>query len=216
MDIREYAPKKLPYHFILFYNIPENRLRSLYGMFGYKYGDNALLTYCYLDSQCGLSYEVVCCARVFYDKGRFETHEPEVRNTAMRLREGSLECDAIILEDDDRVSRRYQDVADRIKENYGYYVDKVTVHPAIPFDAYRHPAYLSDIYTYFYTPQNNGMERMWIREISRDGDEVLGRLLDNPYNELVELRQGDTVRIIPHKEDDEVLPFAFLPWMEEL
>lgn len=62
MDIRNYNVKKLPYHFVLFYGIDEKQLAVIKLAFHGAETDNAVLTYCYLDTQCGLSYKVICCA----------------------------------------------------------------------------------------------------------------------------------------------------------
>ena len=59
MDISGYNPKKLPYHFVLFYNLSSKDMAMYQNILKGKPRDNALLTYCYLDSMCGLSLRAI-------------------------------------------------------------------------------------------------------------------------------------------------------------
>ena len=58
MDVRAYRVKQLPYHFILFHHISMAKFFMYKKTFGGRDEDNALLTYCYLDTQAGLSIEL--------------------------------------------------------------------------------------------------------------------------------------------------------------
>ncbi len=74
---------------------------------------------------------------------------------------------------------------------------------------------LDDIMVQFFTPDKK-RELMWVREQSRQGNSVIGRLIDEPFNPLVGLHNGDSVEVVPHEFDDgEVIPVALLPWMKQ-
>ena len=214
MDVRAYRVKQLPYHFILFHHIPMAKFFMYKKTFGGRDEDNALLTYCYLDTQAGLSYRVMCCAKL-YDDGRVDYNVPETITTAMIMREGTLECPAEIINEGAEGMERFQKEADSIKDNYGYLRDRVEIHDDVPFDEHRHPAYPDDIMVQFFTPDKK-RELMWVREQSRQGNSVIGRLIDEPFNPLVGLHNGDSVEVVPHEFDDgEVIPVAVLPWMKQ-
>ena len=131
------------------------------------------------------------------------------------MREGTLECPAEIINEGAEGMERFQKEADSIKDNYGYLRDRVEIHDDVPFDEHRHPAYPDDIMVQFFTPDKK-RELMWVREQSRQGNSVIGRLIDEPFNPLVGLHNGDSVEVVPHEFDDgEVIPVAVLPWMKQ-
>ena len=214
LDVQAYRVKQLPYHFVLFHHIPISKFLMYKQTFSGREEDNALLTYCYLDAQAGLSYRVLCCARLS-DDGTVNYNVLEKITTAMIMREGSLECPAEIIDEEAIGMDQFREEASRIKDNYGYLEDCVKIHEDIPFDEHRHPAYPNDIMAHFFTPDRK-RELMWVREQRRQGNHVIARLINDPYNPLVGLHNGDFVEIAPHTFDDgETIPLAILPWMKQ-
>ncbi len=215
MDIRLYNIKSLPYHFVLFYNVPTNQMIMQKMALNGRADDNAVLTYCYLDGMCGLSYKAICCARIS-DNGRIQYTVPDRPNAGMTLREGAINSDAIIFDEEPEMAQ-FQKEADFIKECYGYDKESVAINDDIPFDKFRHPSYPMDIFTNLYTPDQK-VEKIWLREVSRTEDGVItARFIDEPFNPLVGLHDGDTVKIIPYdKGDGEIEPTAVLPWMRDM
>ncbi len=130
MDIREYNTKRLPYHFILFYHLSSKEMDMYRNVLCGKSNDNAVLTYCYLDMQCGISYRAICCAEIF-DDGTVEYDVPEKKNTGMTIREGGIESDAVII-DEGGPMERFQKEVDMIKECYGFYEDLIKVSKKKP------------------------------------------------------------------------------------
>lgn len=214
MDIREYNPKKLPYHFVLFYNLSSKDMVMYQSVLKGKPRDNAVLTYCYLDLMCGLSYRAICCAKIYGD-GTIEYDVSDKIDTGMIIREGGLESDAVII-DEGGPMEQFQKEVDTIKECYGYYKERVEVSDEKPFDEFRHPAYPDDILVYFFSPDKK-IEQIWVREKSHKPDgTVTGFLINEPYNELIGLHDGDTVQVIPYDMGNgEIIPAAILPWMRE-
>jgi hypothetical protein len=213
MDIRLYNTKDLPYHFVLFYNLPEDRVNAFKQTLQGQEDDNALLTYCYLDSQCGLSYHAVCWATVSED-GNIEYKNKREMTAALIIREGGLECDAAVFDEKDMPS--LADFADKIKESYGYLEDRTAVSEDILFDEFRHPAYPNDVIAVFIAPDQK-VEKMWVTEQSRSEDGgIIAKLLNEPYNNLMGVHEGDLVKILPYDiGDGKQTPVAVLDWMLE-
>ena len=202
MDIREYLPKQIPYRFVLFYNISDKDMDVYRTAMGGQPEDNALLTYAYIDSMAGLSYYVVCCATVHYGTKRVDYHPSKNCEMSMRLREGALECNAILIGEFEPDMLQFSDIPDMIKEGYGYHKDKVEIRDDVPFDLFRHPSYPQDIYVYFIS-RDEKLERMWVREVKRINDSTVeARLLDEPYNRMLGLHKGDMVTIRTHVDNE--------------
>jgi len=202
MDIREYLPKQIPYHFVLFYNVPDRQMMMYRMTMGGQPTDNALLTYAYIDSMAGLSFYVVSCAEVHYGTNRVDYHYNENCKTGMRLREGAIESDAVLFEENEPQMLQFSDVPQLVKEGYGFHKDMVEIHEDIPFDIFRHPAYPQDIYVYFIS-RDEKLERMWVREErSINMDTVEAKLIDEPYNRMLNLHKGDTVIIRSYTDDE--------------
>ena len=214
MDIREYNPKKLPYHFVLFYNLPIDKQLVFRKMYQGTTADNALLTYCYLDSMCGLSYKAICGAYVS-DEGKVEYHNARKMTVGLTLREGGLECDAAIFDEEDMPL--FREEAERIKANYGYKKESTNISEDVPFDEYRHPSYPNDILVSFFAPDKK-LEKIWVTEQERSRDGVLtAKVLNEPFDSLMGVHEGDTVKVIPYDTGDgKIIPTAVLPWMRDM
>ncbi len=211
MDIREYNSKSLPYHFVLFYNLPLDKFIFYKRVYEGRSGDNAILTYCYIDSQCGMSFKGICWASVSKE-GNIIYHHDRKMTTGLTIREGGLECDAAVFEEKDM--RLFQKHADEIKEIYGHLADQTDINGDVQFDEFRHPAYPNDILVSFYAP-NKKLEKMWVREQSHSKDGVVTAILINePYNPLLGLHEGDMVKVIGYDiGDGKMTPLAVLEWM---
>ncbi len=212
MDIREYNIKKLPYHFVLFYNLPADKLLTFRSLYQGQENDNALLTYCYLDQQCGLSYRAICWATVFEDNSIKYHHDREM-TTMLILREGGLNSDALVFEESDMLF--YKHHADHIKEAYGYMPDNTEIHEEVLFDDFRHPSYPNDILVVFLSPDQK-VEKMWVTELGKAEDgAIMVKLLNEPMNPLMGVHEGDLVRVIPYDiGDGKQTPVAVLDWMK--
>ncbi len=199
MDIREYNVKSLPYHFVLFYNLPEDKLLIFRNMYQGQPEDNALLTYCYLDEMAGLSYRAICWATVAKDSSITYHHDRKM-TTMLILLEGGLNCDAYVFEEKDMPY--YKDIADEIKGNYGNMMDQTKIDDDDPFSEFRHPSYPRDILAVFLSSDEK-VEKMWVTEMMRNEDgSIQAKLINEPYNLLLGLHEGDFVTIVPYKNDD--------------
>ena len=212
MDIRAYNTKSLPYHFVLFYNLEQQKMEMYKGSLDGRENDNALLTYCYIDEQCGLSYRAICCAEIT-EEGHLMFSMSDNISTAMIIREGGIISDARVFDEDDLPP--FKEEAEKIKEIYGYHIDKIRISDDKPFDKYRHPSCPMDILVDF-IPSQGQIEQMWVTEKKElpDGS-IQGILINEPYNPDFGLHEGDSVFVVPYKnEDGETVPVALLPWLK--
>ncbi len=128
--------------------------------------------------------------------------------SGITLREGNLECDALILEEG-KAMLKFQDIADSIKENYGFHNDLVASNCNIPFDDYRHPCFPDDAMVYFPTSDDD-YESMWVAEKKRTSNGFIGTLLNDPFNESINFSYGDMVEVKPIiNRFGQVIPVAF-------
>ena len=213
-DIREYSTKELPYRFVLFHHLTMNQLSIVKNTFGNQMTGNALLTYCYIDKMAGMSYKAICGAKL-YDNGDVDFYVPEHVTAALTLREGSIECPAILIDEDDDLVKQFRSDAEMVKEIYGYLEDRVENHEDVMFDDYRHTAYPQDILVTFLAPDHK-VEKIWVREVSSCDQGVVGMMIDEPYHPLMGVHNGERVIVVPFTmEDGTIIPFAALTWMQE-
>ena len=213
-DIREYSTKKLPYHFALFHHLTMNQLLMVTNALGEQMAGNAVLTYCYIDQMAGMSYKVICGADLHSD-GTVNFRVPEKVTAALTLREGSIECPAIVIDEDDELVARFRSEAESIKENYGYLADRIEEHEDVMFDEFRHPAYPQDILVTFLAPDHQ-VEKIWVREVASSPEGVVGQMIDEPYHPMMGIHNGERVVVVPHRLDDgSIIPLAVLPWMQD-
>lgn len=216
MDIRAFNTKDLVYHFVLFCNLSRKDLMPYSMGAPIEPGENALLTYCYIDRMAGLSYEVICKACVLPD-GRISLGKRST-TTGMKIREGGLISDARVFAEG-RNLEMYQSVADRIKENYGYHIDMIRNLESKRFSNKRHVCYPDDVMICL-IGMNNKMEQIWVTDVDIDecpdsirklkvtkiihhtqnGEEILefagaGRLINQPYDASFGYDNGDIVPI---------------------
>ena len=151
---------------------------------------------------------------MIYGDGTVEYDVPEKINAGMTIREGGIESDAVIL-DEGGPLEQFQKEVDSIKECYGYHEDLVKISKNRPFDEYRHPSYPNDILVYFFSPDEK-IEQIWVTEGEQNSyGEIMGKLINEPYNPLMGVHNGDTVNIIPYDlGDGMIIPTAVLPWMK--
>ena len=214
MHITEYPVKQLPYHFVLFYNIPGFKLTLIKLACGGKLRDNAVLTYCYLHPHLGVSYKVICCG--YIDKeGELELPADERKKNRLTLREGGLVGEAVVLKDDGKMLN-YRDEVDEIKDRFGCYPQKVIINDQELFSIFRHPMDSKIFLAYFFDERHN-RENMWVREIqTEENGWISAKLLNEPFSRYMGIHKGDVIQLMPlDPGDGEIVPAGVLPWMKE-
>ncbi len=214
MNIGMFPPKEQLYHFVLFYNIPPEKLAFYAGELGGKEDDNALLTYCYLDSQCGMSYRALCCVTVDDENENLRFGDPGSAESLVIIREGGLNSEALVIDEDEL--KDWSEEAESIKKIYGYRKDLVVIDEGDPFSKSRHPQFPQDIFTLFIGPDHN-KEMIWVREQKKMSDgSILALMIDEPFDPSFGIHKGDTVLVMISGEDQKsYMPFAVLPRMKD-
>ena len=207
-----YNMKELAYRFVLFHHAPDNGIGIyMQGLSG-REEDNALLTYCYMDRMAGLSYRAICCARLD-ENGRMDGRIPEKVTASFIMRYGSMEWPAEIIPENTKGMEIFRSNVDRIKKAYGDHSSMFEIHDDILFDEYRHPEYPNDLLVYFVSPDEK-VERIWVTEQMSKENGLICKLLNEPYNPLMDIHEGDMVVVIGHEQaNGKVIPNAILPWM---
>ncbi len=208
-----FLPKVQLYHFVLFYNLsPVDLLFYRKGLVG-KEDDNALLTYCYYDNECGISYKAFCFAKVD-NNGKIRWGDQSPSNPHITIRANTLHGDVVVA--DEESFEVFADAVDMIKNIYGYRKDLVELDEDDPYCKFRHLEYPQDIYTVF-LDANLNREMIWVREQEKlpDGS-IVALMIDEPFAPSFGIHEGDTVKIQMTDEDPESgVPYAILPWMND-
>ena len=211
MNIKNYNVKDILYHYVLFYNLPDDlywRMKS--AMFADS-EDDALLTYCYLDENGDLSYDAICYARMEDDKVTFAK-----RGVIMlwEIPEEIAEWDCMVFDEDEIPI--YKSRIELIKKQHGYHPEILENNEDDIYGRYRHPGYPDDIRTVFVS-EDNKVELIWVRVQEKLGDDdLLAVVLNEPYSEYMGVNLGDLVKLVPYYCDDGMaVPMAILPWMKE-
>ena len=156
--------------------------------FPYKPGDNALLLYGYIDHETGLSFEVLCIAKL-------------IPGQALELREGmpkisvKLRYDAIngtlYNTDDSLMHMRYLQKIKMINDNYRAPEVAEKMRSIQSLDPSRHPQYPDDIIVWF-LKNGEDSEGIWCRIHGHNDRYLTAILLDEPWRDYG-YHQGDPV-----------------------
>ena len=94
-------------------------------------------------------------------------------------------------------------------------VNQTDISDDVPFDEFRHPSYPNDIIVTFLAPDKK-VEKIWVTEKERRDDGIIiAKVLNEPYNPLMGIHEGDLVGVFPYEVDEgETIPMALLPWMK--
>ncbi|SDB66642.1 hypothetical protein SAMN02910263_03865 [Butyrivibrio sp. INlla16] len=209
MDIRDYDTALLPYHFVLFFDLPIEKLLIYKILFQGQEEDNALLTYCYVDSNYGISYKAICWVTIQPD-GSTVFHRQRRGVCMLTLREGSISCKADVL--DEAFMPSYADDAEEIRNNYGCSFPNKERY----YNRFRHPIYSTKVYTIFMTA-NHKHENIWVDEqcVNDDGS-IMASLSEEPQVSQIGLHKGELVHVVIRDVGNGLYaPFAVLDWMKK-
>ncbi|WP_026528263.1 hypothetical protein [Butyrivibrio sp. VCD2006] len=211
-NIEKYDTKILPYHFVLFYDIPLQKLAIFKLMYHGEADDNALLTYCYMDGQYGLSYKVICWATI-HDDGKVTYHKERDIKIGATFRHGSINCQANTY--DEAMFPSFRKFAEEIKENYGYMKSRKDLSEESLFEDFRDPQNIENVLAVFMT-QHHNVERIWVSEqswVPTGG--FMAKVLEEPCDSEIGIHEGELVHIVPKDFAGRDLgPIAVLEWMK--
>ena len=210
MKIEDKNFRELAYNYVLFYNIEPRRFAAYANAYPSEPGDNAVLTYGYIDNQAGLTFEMLCCARRHLD-GRVELRAGNP-TTSFKIRYDDITSDVETLPYNIRFDE-YQKFVDIVSEGYGKGTDIEKIRKDTTFDALRYPSFPDDIAVLFFKPGVRN-EQIWVRTSRIIDGKIAGSLMNQPNSPEFGVRQGDIVKIIPIRRDDgTVIAVAEFPWI---
>ena len=187
------------YHNFCVIPLTEKTMHSIEGFPGAD-DANGILTYGYIDSEAGLTLEVIAAAHVDGENASFEDSSKEIRSF---IRVGAInpEDEFLYFDDEDgRLSERYAKRLDMLKSYEAS--EQVEETRKMPFlDPCRHEHYPDDIMVYLYK-DNLKPEGCWVRITGLGDHYFIGTLLNEP-NQNYGYHEGETVAFFVQKNEDD-------------
>ena len=177
--------------------------------FEHKNDDNAVLCCGYIDHTAGITFEVLCIARVEADGNiEYRTANPTV---TFKMRYDSVEGEIILL-NEDRV-QTYQDKIDMIQKGYQVSEEIMKARNSTAFDDFRHPQFPDDLLLYF-IQEGSQREGIWCRCNGEKDGRPTAVLLDKPYQDFG-VQCGDSISFEWTKAEEKMVGIARTPWVIE-
>lgn len=162
---------------------------------------DGVLVYGYIDAEAGMSFEVLCCAKI-KNEGEFSFFH-KFEETRIVLRAGSVRDEEFVLVadgDDESLCEYFSDALDGMKF---FEVDDVVEQTRYFefLDEFRHELYPDDVLVHI-CKDDMKPEGCWVRIKGIDENCLVGELLNEPDQELG-YHMGDELRFSIYHLDDE-------------
>ena len=164
-------------------------------LFDIPEGTNAMLMYCYIDCDAGITFELLCPA-TFESKKYYPMPDKNFRHF---VRYNALDKNEIYIVSDDEIDISFFDIETaRINENYDHGYSEV-IRGIDAIDPLRSPEFPDDIMVYI-TKENVQTERVWVKTLSIDDGHIKGRLLNEPNSDFG-IHKGDEfiIQLVTYK-----------------
>ena len=161
--------------------------------------DTGVIAYGYIDEQAGLSFQIIKLAAIKENRICFRN---TIEKTMLIIRYGSLEEARFLdLAQTDVDTEQFADFEKMIRENYDTdNPEKEQLRSFTFLDSSRHPEYPDDL-AVLLLHEDHEPEQVWVRGDHLTENEICGRLLNEP-NADFGVHYGDSIQIIPYKQDD--------------
>ena len=165
--------------------------------------DNAMLVYCYIDYEAGLSFELICAACVF-DDGEVSL-EPSNKTTSFKFRYGAFNGDVGYFTNKSQLIP-YLDRISGISTAYDVSEEIKSIRDIRELDRSRTAGYPDDIIVYF-IKEGYQTEGIWCKVTDADpvNRVIKMRLLNQPNTTAFGKRMGDIVDVILYPVDNNEL-----------
>lgn len=166
---------------------------------------NCVLTYGYIDRECGMTMEVLAAGKKDGDSFSFFDTSIEYR---VMIRVGSVANNEFFVFDDSdgRLSKRYEEKL-KVLESYSAPEEVEESRNFSFLDKLRHEHYPDDVMVYL-TRKGLNPECCWVRITGLDDKCIIGRLLNEPDQDFG-YHEGDKVAFFVQKtEEDEIICFT--------
>ena len=161
--------------------------------------DTGAIAYGYIDEQAGLSFQIVKVAAI---KDNHICFRDSIEKAMLIMRYGSLEKARFVdLAQTDVDTKQFADFEQMICENYDTdNPEKEQLRELTFLDSSRHPDYPDD-FAVILLHEDHQPEQVWVRGDHLTKNEIRGTLLNEP-NADFGVHHGDSIQIIPYKQDD--------------
>ena len=170
-------------------------------------GANSLLCYAYVDSQMGLTYEVLA-ATYFLNGDYYLVGERE--KLGMKIRAETFVYNRVYPIENQALYHKYTERIKGIDEHYDKNEEHKKLREIEFLDRFRHPAFPEDVLVTMFKKEDDKCEGVWVKLIGQlptlpNGEEVFkGRLLSEPWKDYG-VHSGEVIYFIHHKVDDHVV-----------
>lgn len=185
----EFNFRQLNHKYLLILDDARNNM-LVGNVFPHEAGDNAILVYGYIDNQAGLSFEVLCMAKV-KETGNVVFRETS-ETTSFKMRYDSIQGIIFTMEDNSEFDR-FESRVEAIHEFYHSSLITEALREDIRFDSCRNNQYPDDVVVIFLKEGMNP-EGIWCKLADVKGDKVYGRMMNEPYADFG-AHNGDLVEI---------------------
>ena len=161
--------------------------------------DTGAIAYGYIDEQAGLSFQIVKVAAI---KDNHICFRDSIEKAMLIMRYGSLEKARFVdLAQTDVDTKQFADFEQIIREHYDTdNQEKEQLRELAFLDSSRHPEYPDDL-AVLLLHEDHQPEQVWVRGDHLTENEIRGTLLNEP-NADFGVHHGDSIQIIPYKQDD--------------
>ena len=194
------------YHKVCFVRAGKNYKAMTRHLPNHEQGDGTLV-YGYVDHQCGLTYEILACAKQGKD-GSIEAFQGD-DTVSLKFRAGSIaEDELFVVEDDEQLRRIYQSKIDTIERYYKGNDEIEATRKVEAIDTSRSPEFPDDVLVIL-IHESDAPEGCWVRcEKIVDGM-IVGVLLNEPDSDFV-VHRGDPISFGIAQQGDRLLCVAVL------
>lgn len=190
--IENYSFRQLADHYVLLTDIPQELFRLLNTEFQCIEGDNALLTYGYIDHEAGLTFEVLCFAK-FHPYEQLELR-PGNDKTTFKIRYDEMRGNVHIVPYDISMNE-FQKKIKIIEEGYYHNEQLKEIRLFEVIDEHRDQQFPDDVSALLYKT-GHPMERVWVRTDTIENGKIVGILLNQPNSDVFGFNQGDRVVLV--------------------
>ena len=164
-----------------------------------KEDDTGAIAYGYIDEQAGLSFQIV---KVVAIKENHICFRDSIEKTMLIMRYESLEKARFLdLAQTDIDTEQFAGFEQMIREHYDTdNPEKEQLRELAFLDSSRHPEYPDDL-AVLLLHEDHQPEQVWVRGDHLTEKEIRGTLLNEP-NADFGVHHGDSIQIIPYKQDD--------------
>lgn len=204
-NIKKFNFRMLHHNYVLIVNPEESLINTVGREFEMIPGDNAILTYGYIDTEAGISFEVLCIGRYTEDQP-IQLREGAPK-TSFKIRYDSVSGEVMNLEFNEYFLSFYKKVK-RIDEGYKSNEVAEAFRQIEGVDQFRHPQFPDDLLVYF-VKDGLKTEQMWVRLCDMKAGLLAGHLMNEPYSDFG-IHQGELVGINCVRGNEALMPVADL------